>query len=222
MSVKDVTGQDITRRTYQQPDLVQAFLAKKGTGNEAGEIHKHVRAFAEGLHGNRLLDVGCGPGIHARQFARLGLAVTAIDYSEAMIRAATGLSSAGGPIYMHLDMRDIGDAFPAGSFDGAWVSASLIHVPEPDVPRVLSGIHWVLAPNGIVRITLKSGLQGARMIRDDKYGLPVDREFTFWQEQNFTPLLRDARFSIENIKIETGGTTGDMPTTWLRYGARKV
>ena len=123
-------------------------------------------------------------------------------------------------MYKHLDIRKIGNAFPASSFDGAWVSASLIHVPEADVPQVLSGIRRVLAANGMARITLKAGTQGARTVTDDKYGVAVNREFVFCEEANFTHLLRNAGFDIVNVEMQTGGITGTEPTRWLRYLAR--
>lgn len=212
-------GQQTTREVYEDGEFVAAFLAKNGRGGDR-EISPRIRNFAAALAGPRVIDVGCGPGIHAQQMAALGLEVVAIDYSEAMIHAAQAASPHEGITYKHLDMRKIGNAFPASSFDGAWVSASLIHVPEPDVPQVLSGIHRVLAANGMARITLKAGTQGAQTVTDDKYGVAVDREFVFWEEANFTHLLRNAGFDIVNVEMQTGGITGTEPTRWLRYLAR--
>jgi SAM-dependent methyltransferase len=213
------TGQQATHSVYEDGAFVAAFLAKNGHSADT-EISPRIREFAAGLAGPRVIDAGCGPGIHARQMAALGLEVVAIDYSEAMIHAAQAASPHEGITYKHLDMRQIGDTFPAASFDGAWVSASLIHVPEVDVPQVLSGVHSVLAANAIARITLKAGTQGARTVTDDKYGVVVDREFVFWEEANFTRLLREAGFDILGIESEQGGITGTEPTRWLRYVAR--
>ena len=214
-------GQQTTREVYEDGEFVAAFLARNGRGGDR-EISPRIRNFAAALAGPRVIDVGCGPGIHARQMAALGLEVVAIDYSEAMIHAAQAASPHEGITYKHLDMRKIGNAFPASSFDGAWVSASLIHVPEPDVPQVLSGIHRVLAANGMARITLKAGTQGARTVNDDKYGVVVDREFVFWEEANFTRLLLVAGFAVSNVEVAQGGITGTEPTTWLRYVAQAV
>jgi SAM-dependent methyltransferase len=176
----------------------------------------------------RILDIGCGPGIHARQFARLGFDVTAIDYSSAMIDVAAGFPTPSPfleegrdevipPTYRQLDMREIGRAFPHASFDAAWASASLIHVPETDIDVVLDGIHHVLQPGALFHVSLKGGAQGPRMVHDTKYGLPMEREFIFWQEDEFARHLRVAGFDIIHVEIHEGGITGDETTTWLIF-----
>jgi len=213
--------QSTTHQIYEDSQFVAAFMAKNGAVN-AATVSPRIREFTLRLRGRRIIDVGCGPGSHARQFAELGFNVAAIDYSEAMIRAARDLSANAAISFRHLDMRQIGEAFDADSFDGAWVSASLIHVPEADVPQVLAGLHRILIPNGIARITLKAGKQGPKVISDDKYGLVVEREFIFWEESNFTRLLHDTGFDISNVEIEVAGITGTEPTTWLRYVAQAV
>jgi len=222
-SSSKTSGQEITLRTYRDTQFVRAFLAKNGMDQNGSEIFPHVQAFAESLDGKRIIDIGCGPGIHARQFAALGLEVVAIDYSEAMIQAAISIPQIGNnPQYRTLDMRNIDETFAPNSFDGAWVSASLIHVPEADVPRVLNGIHRILVPDGHVRITLKAGPQRSEIVHDDKYGMEVEREFVFWEESSFTELLRDAGFEISSIQKSEGGITGTEITKWLVYSARAV
>jgi SAM-dependent methyltransferase len=218
-----VSNEEITRRTYADPQFVKAFLAKNWPRSQEIEVAPHVREFAESLDGKRIIDIGCGPGIHARQFAALGLQVVAIDYSESMIQAAISLApNDNPPSYRTVDMRNIGDAFAPNSFDGAWVSASLIHVPEANVPGVLNGIHRILAPGGHVRISLKAGDQRAELVYDDKYGIGVEREFVFWEEHNMVELLYAAGFEITSIQKTAGGITGTETTKWLIFGARVV
>jgi len=43
---------------------------------------------AHGLEGNRLLELGCGTGRHAVEFARRGYSVTGVDLSDGMVRQA--------------------------------------------------------------------------------------------------------------------------------------
>lgn len=60
----------------------------KGTGQE-------VDALLDALdlrRGDRLLDVGCGPGRHCAAFASAGLNVTGVDLSERFVRLAAGQS----------------------------------------------------------------------------------------------------------------------------------
>ena len=218
----DASGQEITKRTYDDPAFARAFLAKNGTPHGSDPIPAHVLDFAKRMTGNRLIDVGCGPGIDARRFASLGLQVTGIDYSAAMIEAAKRESLPGNPTYLQLDMRQIGAAFEENSFDSAWISASLIHVPESDVSQVLSGVHRILVSNGQFRISLKAGKQGAQLVHDDKYGIEIDREFIFWQRENFEPLLQSAGFEVLGAEVAEGGVTGSEPTVWLRFTGRSL
>ena len=55
-------------------------------------IDRSVRWLIEvlGLHpGDPILDLGCGPGLYASRFARAGLQVTGVDYSQRSIEYAT-------------------------------------------------------------------------------------------------------------------------------------
>jgi len=186
---------------------------------------QRLDAFARSLRGNKIIDIGCGPGYDAFHFASLDRRVTAVDYSEAMIQEArvrlaqVQIWGSNPPTFLVLDMRNIGGAFPADSFDGAWVSASLLHVPESDVPTVLSGVRRVLAPGGMVHISLKAGSQGAALVREYKYGREIEREFVFWEEDSFEALLRGAGFRGITCGRGIGGTTGGEPTAWLWFTA---
>ncbi len=51
-----------------------------------------LRAFDIGLEGQRILDLGTGTGVLARQFAKQGGKVSGIDISGAQIQAACGLA----------------------------------------------------------------------------------------------------------------------------------
>ena len=214
------THQDITRQTYEDKAVVDAFLAKNGEPSSGVEaIWPKLRDFASIVKRGKVLDIGCGPGIHCRQFARLGFDVTGIDYSQAMIDAAVEFGPHPQIAYRQLDMREIGRAFATGSFDAAWASASLIHVPEVDMPRVLEGIGAVLVDGGRLHVSLKGGRQGAKLVHDTKYGLPMEREFIFWEEIKFAALLRSAGLEIVHVARHDGGVTGEEVTHWLIFTA---
>src|SRR3954469_9134228 len=55
----------------------------------------HVDALLGDVRGLCVLDVGCGTGRHALRLARAGAAVTAIDFSEAMLAQARAKVGAG-------------------------------------------------------------------------------------------------------------------------------
>jgi len=74
-------------------------------------------------------------------FAELGFEVVAIDYSKSMIEQAKKLRKVvKPPRFIVMDMTEIGNRFQSSSFDGAWVNASLYHVEEINVRKVLSGL----------------------------------------------------------------------------------
>lgn len=205
-------GQVLTKEVYEDPVVVQAFEAAHR------KSASRVEQFANGLSGKRLIDIGCGPGVDAYHFAELGFEVAAVDYSEAMIRAArTAQNAANPPRFAVMDMRAVGQAFPANAFDGAWVCASLLHIPEADVPAVLAGIYRILKPQGRAAISLKGGPQGAALVTEHKHGREIEREFIFWEKERFEAVLAQAGFRVIQFETSTKGMTGDQPTQWLQF-----
>ena len=72
-------------KAYWAPDTGRVMAFTKGTGQEVDFL---VRVL--GLQrGDRVLDVGCGPGRHALALARLGLDVVGVDRSPDFLRIAT-------------------------------------------------------------------------------------------------------------------------------------
>src|SRR3712207_2639400 len=67
--------------------LYDLFYADKPYAAEALFIHEQLQA-AEVRPGGKHLDVACGTARHAIEFARLGYQVTAVDYSEDMLKRA--------------------------------------------------------------------------------------------------------------------------------------
>ena len=207
-------AQALTKEAYEDPIVVQAF----GAANRKSPSFR--QDFAESLPGKRLLDAGCGPGRDAHFFAGLGFEVTAFDYSEAMIDAAQAASiGPNPPRFQVLDLRAIGEAFPEYSFDGAWVCASLLHIPELEVPGVLAGLRRVLTVGGRAMISIKEGPQGAALVTEHKHGRVLQREFVFWERAPFEAALEQVGFRVAGFGTSTGGMTGGQPTQWLRFTA---
>ena len=75
--------------------LGPAYLRNAFTKGTAQEVDFLVDAL--GLHaGQRVLDVGCGPGRHALELARRGITVLGIDASEDFVRLARAAAAAEG------------------------------------------------------------------------------------------------------------------------------
>ena len=68
--------------------------------------------------GQRVLDVGCGPGRHALALARRGLRVHGVDLSPEFIELATRAASEEG-LDASFEVRDVRDLEPAPEYDAA-------------------------------------------------------------------------------------------------------
>jgi SAM-dependent methyltransferase len=106
-----------------------------------------LAVFAEAVtaSGNiRVADLGCGPGHVTAYLAGLGLALSGVDASPAMVelarRACPGLPFEVGSM-AELSLAD-------GVLGGALSRWSIIHTPPQDVPSILAEVARVLAPGG--------------------------------------------------------------------------
>ena len=98
------------------------------------------------LAGKRILELGCGGGLMAEEYARRGATVTGIDRSVPSLRVARSHASEGG-----LSIRYAGSVaerlpFPDAAFD-AVVSADVLEHVE-SVEQVIAEVARVLRPDG--------------------------------------------------------------------------
>lgn len=104
----------------------------------------------ERLHGARVLEIGCGMGLHTELMTRAGARVTAIDLSPTSVMSTTrrlalkGLSAK----VIEADAEEL--AFDANSFDFVW-SWGVIH-HSARTGRIVRQIARVLTPQGEVRV----------------------------------------------------------------------
>ncbi len=101
-------------RTYWAPDTGRVMAFTKGTEQEVSFL---VDALGLG-HGDRVLDVGCGPGRHALALAARGIEVLGVDLSPDFVDLARSAAEAEGlpATFTVLDVREL--AFDA-EFDAA-------------------------------------------------------------------------------------------------------
>ena len=97
--------------------------------------------------GRQVLDVGCGGGLLAEEFARLGFRVTGVDPSRESLAAARRHAAGAG---LEIDYQSgIGEAlpFPDASFNVVYCCDVLEHVA--DLARVVAEASRVLEPGGV-------------------------------------------------------------------------
>lgn len=137
----------------------------KGTGQEVAFLLDEL-----GLRpGQRLLDVGCGPGRHSYAFAEAGIEVVGVDISQRFVDLATASAPAGAS-FRRLDAREL--PFDA-EFDaaislcqGAFGLAGGPGAPIDADADVLGGIGRALKPGGVAAVSAFSAYFQLRYLED--------------------------------------------------------
>jgi predicted TPR repeat methyltransferase len=170
---------------------------------------KQVASFAKRLAtGGKVLDLGCGGGWASVAFRDLGLAVTAMDASSAMISAVKVLGGietvcAG---FESIETVDV--------YDGIWASFSLQHTARENLPAILSRLSRALRQNGWLYIGIH---EGSETVRDD-----LDRLYEHYREDELRTLLADQ--GIEIVQVRRSQSTGydGRPIQCMEIEAQKV
>lgn len=129
------------------------------------ELYVRLARFGIGLPGQRLLDLGTGTGALAREFARLGLRVTALDRARPMLIAASRLAREGGAPIDCFAARaealpladDSFDVVTAGQcwhwFDRTRAADEARRVLRPGGQLALCHFDWLPLPGNVVEAT---------------------------------------------------------------------
>lgn len=171
---------DPTTQTYDQ---FAAQIAERFWETDLTHIWEQFCALLPA--GSRVLDVGCGGGRDAAQFRARGFSVVGMDLSFGMLLEANRRAPGS---YIAADMTAL--PLRGSSFDAAWINASLLHLPRAASPGVLTEIHALLKPGGVLYLSLK---EGEGEIWEQREG---QRFFTFYQAEEVIQLLEQAGFSL--------------------------
>lgn len=194
----------VTRQAY---DTIAATYAERWATND--EVTKAARQrFLRRLPiPATILDIGCGPGRDALLLAEAGCSVVGLDLSLPMVAEARKRFR--GPILV-ADMRSL--PFRPESFDGAWVCASLLHLPKRDTPATLKLIHQTLKGEGIFFLGVKQGTGQQFRTRDGH-----KRFFSFYSESEITNLVVEAGFSVLESWLDKDEV---HPDPWINLVAK--
>jgi SAM-dependent methyltransferase len=159
---------------------------------------------------SRLLEVGAGTGQDSAYFRDEGLQVVATDLSAEMVRRceAKGLE-AYVMDFLHLD-------FPAESFDAVFAVNCLLHVPNADLPAVLSALAWVLRPGGLGYLGAHGGDGHEGVWEADEQ---VPKRFYSWRTPEQLRSFVEPYFDVvelHSIVVNVGGHVFHSLTVRLR------
>jgi SAM-dependent methyltransferase len=146
-----------------------------------------------------LLEVGSGPGIHAKFFLDQGLNVVCTDISPEEVR----LCRAKGLTAHVMDFLNL--EFAPESFDALFAMNCLLHVPRTELPRTLAALRLVLKPDGLFYWGQYGGTDSEGVRQDDEY-----------EPKRFYSTLRDDQIQaaagelfevleFKHIPVESGG-----------------
>ena len=173
-----------------------------------------ARKFDPGLAGLGVLDIGCGGGFLAEEFAGLGCRVTGVDPSPASIGAARAHAAGRG---LSIDYRvGSGEELPApdAAFSVACCCDVLEHVSDLD--RVISETARVLKPGGLylfdtINRTLASKLLAIKVMQQWPLTRLTDVALHDW-DMFITPA------ELAGVLERHGLTPGEMTGLGTRAG----
>jgi SAM-dependent methyltransferase len=117
-------------------------------GTQDHDVSQNIHALLRAIKTNppfHLLDFGCGPGRDLQTFTKLGHIAIGLEGSQQAAQIAHVKS---GCEILVQDFFNL--SLPDNTFDGVFANASLFHIPNKLLPKVLGNLWACLKPNGIL------------------------------------------------------------------------
>ena len=169
-------------------------------------VEPHIPAFADfpNWTGKRVLEIGCGMGTDATNFARNGAIYTGVELSSESLNLAKqrfevfGLSGR----FIEGNAEEIGQLLRGETFDLIYSFGVLHHTPS--LENALKGIHTLMHGNSVFKMMVyaenswKSAMISAGLDQPEaQYGCPIANTYTKYE---ITEVLHKLGFSVESIQ----------------------
>ena len=155
-----------------------------------------------------VLDLGCGSGRDTLLLEEYGFYVTPMDGSEEMCKLAE-VNTDKEVLQMTYDEMEFDDVF-----DGIWACASLIHLTEDEMRKVMKKLVQALKENGVLYFSVHRG---------DRDGIYHGRYFHDYNRRELQSLMEE----YPELEVVDIWTTQDVRSEksdklWLNVLARKT
>ncbi|WP_116952507.1 class I SAM-dependent DNA methyltransferase [Jiangella endophytica] len=181
--------------------MLDAFASMVGTGTDA--------ATDAGADAGPVVEVGCGPGRITGYLHRLGLDISGIDLSPAMIEIARAAHPDIPFTVGSMTALDLADGGLAGLV--AWYS--IIHTPPELLPGVFAEFRRVLRPGGRVLLAFQVGDERVRV--EQAYGHSVSADAYRLPPEHIAELLTAAGLTVEARLVRAARPPEKMPQAYL-------
>jgi SAM-dependent methyltransferase len=145
--------------------------------------------------GAAVLDLGCGAGIPMTKALAVGRRVTGVDLSGRQLELAR--RNVPEATFIHADMAGLD--LPSASLDAVVAFYSLTHLPQGELPGLLTSIHRWLRPGGVFLASM-GAYEAADEIESDWLGVPMF--FGHPGAKRNRALVRRTGFEIETAVVE--------------------
>ena len=160
---------------------------------------RFIRRLPRGAH---ILDAGSGSGRDTLAFLQRGYTVNAFDASPALSELSIRLTGVRTRVLRFQELED------EEQYDGIWACASLLHVPEAELPDAIAKLIRALKPGGSLYMSFKHGA-GERITEDG-------RCFTDMTESCLHCVLKGfANLKLEELWITAGEGKFQGKGEWL-------
>ena len=148
-------------RAYWAPDTSRVMAFTKGTEQEVGFLVEALDL----APGNRVLDVGCGPGRHSLALARHGMDVVGIDLSDDFVALARDAAAAE-RLPVRFEVEDVRELAVETGFDAVvcLCQGGFGLLGGRDERRAFERIADAVAPGGRLALTAFSAAFAVRFL----------------------------------------------------------